>query len=367
VLATGPDLIRLLAIPVFGWTAYRDVKTRRVPNRTWYPLAALGVVALVWESYLVLTDPLLFVRPFVLQVVLSIGIVVPLAYAFWWIGGFGGADVKALWAIAIVFPTVPTYYLPSTVLPLVSQQAVFPMTVLSNTVFVGLAFPVGLAVRNLLTGDTGPLMFLARQVRADRIVDEYGAMLHPAPAEAGVVASANHYLSMRASKQGLDLDALRMYLQYRGLTLAQLRADPDYYRDPETLPAGPNPPGDGSIQPDDALAPDGGETTGTADGTTVSVATDTTAADTATDAPADEGDTAEPDPWGAAAFLDDIDRSAYGTTPESLRWGLDTLVAEETVWLSPGTPFLVPLFFGLLVSLTYGDLLFGLGRLLGLM
>jgi preflagellin peptidase FlaK len=365
VLGTGPDLIRLLAIPVFGWTAYRDVKTRRVPNRTWYPLALLGVVALVWETYLVLTDPLLFVRPFVLQVALSIGIVVPLAYAFWWIGGFGGADVKALWAVAIVFPTVPTYLLPSTALPLVSRQAVFPMTVLSNTVLVGLAFPFALAVRNLLTGDTGPLMFLARQVRSDRIVDEYGAMLRPAPDDAGLVGSVKHYLSMRASKRGLDLDALRMYLQYRGLTLTQLRADPDYYRDPETLPTDPNPPGDGSIRPGDALAPDGG--VDAADGAATDAAETDTTDDTATDAPADESDPTEPDPWGAAAFLDDIDHSAYGTTADNLRWGLDTLVAAEAVWLSPGTPFLVPLFFGLLVSLTYGDLLFGLGRLLGLM
>jgi len=28
------------------------------------------------------------------------------------------------------------------------------------------------------------------------------------------------------------------------------------------------------------------------------------------------------------------------------------------VWISPGIPFIVPMFFGLLLSLVYGDVLF---------
>lgn len=47
VLGSIPDLLRLVAVPVFGWAAYRDVKTRRVPNRTWTPLAALAVLLLL--------------------------------------------------------------------------------------------------------------------------------------------------------------------------------------------------------------------------------------------------------------------------------------------------------------------------------
>lgn len=38
---------------------------------------------------------------------------------------------------------------------------------------------------------------------------------------------------------------------------------------------------------------------------------------------------------------------------------------RETVWLTPGIPFLVPMFVGLLVALTYGDVLFALLRRLG--
>ena len=41
VFASIPDLLRLVAVPAFAWVAYRDIETRRVPNRTWYPLPAL--------------------------------------------------------------------------------------------------------------------------------------------------------------------------------------------------------------------------------------------------------------------------------------------------------------------------------------
>jgi preflagellin peptidase FlaK len=41
------------------------------------------------------------------------------------------------------------------------------------------------------------------------------------------------------------------------------------------------------------------------------------------------------------------------------------VTTRETVWLSPGVPFIVPVFLGLVVALTYGDLLFGLLRALG--
>ena len=38
---------------------------------------------------------------------------------------------------------------------------------------------------------------------------------------------------------------------------------------------------------------------------------------------------------------------------------------RESVWITPGVPFIVPMFVGLLVALTFGDLLFVLLRLFG--
>ena len=38
---SAADILRLVAVPAFAWAAYRDVRTRRIPNRLWPPLVAV--------------------------------------------------------------------------------------------------------------------------------------------------------------------------------------------------------------------------------------------------------------------------------------------------------------------------------------
>ncbi|MFC7132296.1 MULTISPECIES: A24 family peptidase [Salinibaculum] len=349
MFATIPDLLRLVAVPFFGYVAYRDVETRRIPNRTWYPLAALAVILLVWDAYrLFAGDPTVAAfqrRRFLVGVAFSLLFIVPLVYGFWLVGGFGGADVKAFWVIALLFPVFPAYNLWELGvgldfrLPYVRPELpVFSLTILSNTVVAGIFYPVALAVRNAAAGYVSPGMFIAKPVDSAAVGEEYGTLLE-FPDRSLTADLSLSGLRAYFSWRGLDLDALRMYLQWRGLTLAEVRENPERYRDPATLPVEPNDPGDGAIT-------DGGT-------------------------PAEpemvpETDAESADPWGAAAFLDDIEGSAYGTTPESLREGLDALVGEDVVWISPGIPFLVPLFVGLCLALTAGDLLFAVLTLVGL-
>ena len=320
-IATGPDLLRLLAVPAFAWAAYRDLKDRRVPNRTWLPLLAVGAVALSWDLFGILGGTALQRRLFAVQVAFSIGIVAPLGYVFWRIGGFGGADAKAIITLAVLFPTYPVYEVFGTAYPLHSAPlGVLSFTILSNTVLLGLAYPLALAVRNLPRGEITPAMFIGRPAGVDSLSEEYGRLLETPEG---------------FTRRGLDLDALRMYLQWRGATLSELRADPDRYR--ESLPVEPNDPGDGSID-------DGAE-----------------------DPPGSDGvEPVEDDPWGAAAFLSEY--GAYGTPPPELRAGL-AVVSEpdrKRIWITPGIPFVVPMFVGLVLALTYGDAMFAALSLFGL-
>ena len=342
VFAGTTDLLRLVAVPVFAWAAWRDIRTRRVPNVTWLPLAVLGLLLLVWDGWHAVGIGGYDWQLFLVTTAISLGIVVPLSYAFWWMGGFGGADAKALMTIAILFPAFPTYYVETSVYPAVQTDVgVFSFTILTNAVLVAVAFPVALAAYNAVRGRFAPAMPVGRVRHWSDLSTAHGRVMEN---QEGFTRS------------GLDLDALRMYLRWRGLTLADLREDPDRYRDPETLPEEPNPPTDGAV---------------TADGEAVPVAGESAAAEriAETEGAADDEDaesTTYDDPWGAAAFLDSIEGSAYGTTPGKLRDGLDTLVEREQVWVSPGVPFIVPIFFGLLVALVYGDLLFRVLELLGL-
>jgi preflagellin peptidase FlaK len=310
-LGTAPDLLRLLAVPVFGWAALRDARTRRVPNETWYPLVAVGVVALGWDLWAAApaARSLLLLRTGV-----SLGLVVPIAYGLWWLGGFGGADTKALMTVAVLLPVYPTYYLPTVALPVVSSAAgVFSLTVLANGVLLGAAYPLAVAARNLLRGRLSRAALVGVPVRVSALPATHGRLLETPEG---------------FTRAGLDLDALRMYLRWRGIDLADLLADPAL-RDPDTV-AETGDPTDGAVRTDggsDADAPPG----------------------------ADQGD-----PWAAERFLAETESGAYGTTPATLRDGLDRLAGadpDETVWVSPGIPFILPLFVGLVVSLTAGDLL----------
>ncbi|MFB6106599.1 MAG: prepilin peptidase [Halobacteriaceae archaeon] len=329
MFATAPDLLRLLAVPVFGWAAYRDLRTRRVPNRTWYPLVAVGLACLAWDAWSVAGAVAVRQRLFAVHLAVSLGIVVPMAYGFWRFGGFGGADAKAFMVLALLFPEYPAYYLATAALPLVrTTLGVFSLTVVTNAVLVGAAYPLALGARNALAGHRRVRALVGRPVRWDDLERTHGRLLEDRDG---------------FTRAGLDLDALRMYLRWRDTTLAALREDPGL-ADPATVPEETGDPTDGALA-------DGGVD-----------AAPPAATPAARDAAADAGDG---DRWGAAAFCDAVD-GAYGTTPAQLRAGLDVVTDRDAVWVSPGIPFVVPLFAGLLVALVYGDLLFAALRAVAL-
>ncbi|ELZ46610.1 peptidase A24A prepilin type IV [Halorubrum californiense DSM 19288] len=351
MIATLPDLLRLVVVPVFAWAALRDVRTRRLPNRLWPPLYLFGALLLLWEAVSLWPFAGFDGRIFLVRAAISLLFVAPLGYAFWYLGAFGGADAKAMIALAILFPTFPAYDLAGVTLPLVDTQlGVFSLTILTNTVLLGLAYPVGLAALNLVRGETSRLMFFARPVATDSLPDRHGRLFEAPDGP---------------TRGGLDLDALRMYLRWRGLTLADLRSDPDGRRHPDSVGetfdptdggthVGPRT--DGGRAVDDAPT-DGGRAVDDApsDGERAVGAGTVDAADRELD-----------DPWAAERFLDDIDHGAYGTDAATLREGLDVVAREDRVLVSPGMPFVVPMAVGLVVSLTFGDALFALLGALGL-
>ena len=335
MFATLPDLLRLLVVPVFAWAAIRDVRTRRLPNRIWPPLYLFGALLLLWEAVSLWPFAGFDGRIFLVRAAISLLFVAPLGYAFWYLGAFGGADAKAMIALAVIFPTFPAYEVAGLALPIVDTQlGVFSLTILTNTVLLGLAYPVGLALLNLVRGEASSSMFFARPVATDSLPDRHGRLFEDPGGP---------------TRNGLDLDALRMYLRWRGLALADLRADPETLRDPDSV--------------GETHAPtDGGTHVGprTDGGRAVDAESDAAATVDGDPGEAVDADRDLADPWAAERFLDDIDHGAYGTDAATLREGLDVVAREDRVLVSPGMPFVVPMAVGLVVSLTFGDALFAL-------
>ncbi|OYR84166.1 peptidase A24, partial [Halorubrum distributum] len=273
MFATLPDLFRLLVVPVFAWAAIRDVRTRRLPNRLWPPLYLFGALLLVWEIVTIWPLGGFVEMRFLVRVAISLLFVAPLGYAFWYLGAFGGADAKAMIALALVFPTFPAYEIAGIAFPVVDTQlGVFSLTILTNAVLLGLAYPIGLAVRNLVRGEVSSSMFLARPVATDSLPKRHGRLFEDLDGP---------------TRGGVDLDALRMYLRWRGLALADLRAAPDELRDPDSVGE--------TFDPTDGGTHVGPRTDG---GRAVDAEADGVVASTA-DAGRDFDD-----PWAAERFLD---------------------------------------------------------------
>jgi archaeal preflagellin peptidase FlaK len=163
VIASVPDLLRLLVVPVLVWAAWRDLETRRVPNRTWTPIAALAVVLLAWDGAGALAAGGHELALFVVGTAISLLVVVPAAYLFWRFGAFGGADAKALIVLAVLFPTFPLYQVGGALFPLhATPTGAFALTILSNTVLVGACYPLWLVLHNAAAGRFTPLMAVGR-------------------------------------------------------------------------------------------------------------------------------------------------------------------------------------------------------------
>jgi preflagellin peptidase FlaK len=422
-VASVADLLRLVFLPVLAWAAYRDVQTRRLPNLLWPPLAAVGLLALAADAVVRYPFAGYADRVFLFRVGFSILFLIPFAFAAYWFRAFGGADAKALVVLAVGFPTTPTYRLPADLVanlppdlvaalprlavPLYpSLLGVGAMSALTNAVVVALVYVLWLALRNLAAGRVSTAMFVGRPTAVSVLPERHGTLL---------------VTDGRIPRSGLDLDALRMYLRWRGCSLVELRADSDRLRDPDSV-TDTHDPTDGAIHREHAAprtgvtvyseeseeeTPDGGTTdevtdedatsgdeattdptagwegTGfvpaevqrTADesesGDSASEPTETATSESTGTATSESTETTVPgsaaagaseepplgDPWAAEAFLSEIDGSAYGTDPETLRAGLDTVADAERVWVSPGLPFVVPLFLGLLLAVTVGDAL----------
>ena len=127
----------IIGLSILSYGAYTDLKTREASNKLWLLMGIMGAVLLTVE------------RPDAAETLTSIAISFPLALLLY-IFGMGGADVKAMWGIALLSPLPPSFYsLPLSPSPIF----IFPLTVLINSLFVIIPLPLAFLIYNALKGD----------------------------------------------------------------------------------------------------------------------------------------------------------------------------------------------------------------------
>jgi archaeal preflagellin peptidase FlaK len=127
------------------YASWSDYRTREVSNRVW---AIYGPIAIS----LTLSELLLFESSQLPFYALSFGVTAGLAFLLFYVGGFGGADSKALMCIALALPFAPialfTPLLPGGVSP--TSQIMFPITIFGNAVLFAAVSGIYMVIRNVV-------------------------------------------------------------------------------------------------------------------------------------------------------------------------------------------------------------------------
>lgn len=144
---SGLEVLRLLVGGGFLlYAAILDLRTRRVPNRVWI---ALGLLA----SLLFAFDWAAEGRFGWVTVLVAVGLAA-LAYLLWFFHLLaGGADAKALMALAVLVPRPIAWTLSDASLPAWPSPLPGAIVALANSVFLFALAPLGLVVVNLVRRD----------------------------------------------------------------------------------------------------------------------------------------------------------------------------------------------------------------------
>ena len=156
------DILRVLvATAILGYSCVTDWKVRRAPNALWYVMGGFGVIFGLYQLWL--ND---FNLSFLIWLGAGVLFIYMLVYLIFRVGGFGGADAKALIAIAIMFPLYPAIDLAGFNFPISDDimSPVFALAVLGNAVVLNIIVPLCMLLYNLTS--TPPSELLSNPVGA---------------------------------------------------------------------------------------------------------------------------------------------------------------------------------------------------------
>lgn len=135
----------LFSTPFLLYSCYSDLNSRRVSNKVWKYMLALGSIFVCYE---INTEGI----PFIKSLLLSGVLVFTVVYILFQLGAFGGGDAKGLIVLSILFPSYPIYHLYGETYPLLGLPPVglFTFTALGNALLVTIIVPLAMFCYNLL-------------------------------------------------------------------------------------------------------------------------------------------------------------------------------------------------------------------------
>lgn len=140
------EILKLAAcLPFLLYASYADLKSRRVSNRVWkFMIASLSIFVLYEAGY--------GGSPYIIQLSFSFLFIFALTYLFFLLGGFGGADAKALIVLSFLISVYPEVRFQAHSYPLlgIPFHGLFAFTVFENALLLTAFVPLGILCYNLL-------------------------------------------------------------------------------------------------------------------------------------------------------------------------------------------------------------------------
>lgn len=162
--APNLDLLRLaVGTLLLAYASVLDIRTRRVPNRTWIVGGSVALILLVldlaWTKRVEWLD------------VLLAALFIAFAYGLWFFHLLaGGADAKALMTLAILVPIPIELQVAGSDLPLWGSLLPGVLVVFANSLLAFVALPFFFFLGNALLGHFRlPAMFLGYPMPIDRV------------------------------------------------------------------------------------------------------------------------------------------------------------------------------------------------------
>lgn len=309
------DVIRtLLGVVLFGLAAKHDLHNREIPNYIWNIIVIAG--ALMFSAQILSsTTPLQLISHYVVNITIAIIV----GWTLYLGGQFGGADAKAITAVAVLFPALPNLgtfsfmdsvysiaiYMPSVAPPYDIFLPATIITFLANTAIFGLYFPARLGYRSLRYGiDRSQTInsLLGDKLHIDDIESHHGKMVDARIYEKSPDSSIMQYL--KCSRHGLPTLFIQDYMEWH-------REKYDHNATVSTV-----------------------------------------------------------NRWRLRQFVSDYNKNhedsyelefehnALADSVEDVENTLNDLQKQEYVFVTPSFPFIVPMFLGLLAMVTIGDIVF---------
>jgi len=212
-----PLMVSSVAVVVtLLYASLLDIRDRRVPFRTWYPMLAISLPMVAWFYVSIFFKGGL---PTIFYYLVLCGLFSVVFYLFAYFGLFGGADAWALIFLAVCIPAFPIE--PIGGFP---PLGFLPFSVLVNAVLLNLFTPLGIYIMNVMKGNRAPFPypFLGFPVEGDSIEYSYGYIMEDISEEEGVIS--RRFFTIREALGGIIRGEGRVYTK-------DLRRYPEQYVD----------------------------------------------------------------------------------------------------------------------------------------